>query len=295
MTPHAERPAPRSSLWRTLVTENPMLIEMERFRRRFLSMGGGKALNATVIALLAVCYAGLLMLVLNMRGDMPPMPLLFLQTGLFVLIAPNLLHSSIAGEREKRTWDLLLVAPITKAQIVVGKFFGALAALGVGAALFAVPLLIAAVTYDSPYDGVNYWDLLLAQGVSLSFAVLVCAFTIFVSARVKRGFMALGVTLGALFVGLVVAPGLMSVLVSSTGGGGAMDMLLFLHPMWVLTRMFAGQDGNSSLMFFPSSLYGGIHILLYLAFAAGFLVWAERTLHFAENEVRFLPQGHKDA
>ena len=41
--------------------------------------------------------------------------------------------------------------------------------------------------------------------------------------------------------------------------------------------------------------YGWPQIIVYFAFTAILLTWATKTLTFAENEVKFLPQGHKDA
>ena len=200
--------------WTELVSRNPMLIEIARFRRKFLSISGSNAVGGVILGLIAICYVGIVTLVVTFRTDIPPLALVAVQTIIFVLLAPTLLHSAIAGEREKRSWDLLLAAPITKAQIVVGKFIGALSAVGIGTAAFVFPIGITAFSYKDT----NFWDLGLAEVICLSFTVLVCSITIFFSARVKRSFMALGATLGVLAVSLLVVPAMLGVLV--TGGGG---------------------------------------------------------------------------
>jgi ABC-type transport system involved in multi-copper enzyme maturation permease subunit len=91
-----------------------------------------------------------------------------LELGLICLLAPALTADLIAGERERRTLDLLLVTPLSRRQIVVGKLVAALGALlllivlalpiqavavllgGIGVEELAVGLLIlvlTAVTY----------------------------------------------------------------------------------------------------------------------------------------------------
>src|SRR3954464_6373605 len=96
-------------LWQTLVGENPMLIEVRRYRRRLFGGGRPNGVNIAVLTLGAVCYVGLLLIVGNGNGSIPPIVIIFIQTFIFSLAAPAFLNSAIAGEREKRTWDLLLV------------------------------------------------------------------------------------------------------------------------------------------------------------------------------------------
>src|SRR3954454_16619655 len=52
-----------------------------------------------------------------------------LELGLICLLAPALTADLIAGERERRTLDLLLVTPLSRRQIVVGKLIAALGSL----------------------------------------------------------------------------------------------------------------------------------------------------------------------
>lgn len=281
------------SLLNSLIGDNPMKIEIARFRRRFLGFGGSGVNNA-VLVLILLCYTGMVMLVVNTRGDLPPVPLVMFQTALFCFFGPAMLHGSIAGERERRSWDLLLVAPITKAQIVAGKYMGAMAALGIGAAAMAIPTLLAAVAYRKT----SFYDLVLAEAVSLAFCMLVCAWTIFISARVKRPFMALGATLGTLALGLIVVPALFASL--TMGDRFSTEMLLYLNPFSALTYLTMAESMSPDTMsstqhFVPLALYGIPHVLVYIGLTAGLLLYAERTLHFPENEVKFIPQGHRDA
>lgn len=277
-------------LIKTLFTENPMMIEIVRFRRKFL--GGGNALNSVILAMCGLIYIGIVALVWNYRETANPIILVFLQTGVFTLLAPALLHGAIAGERERRSWDFLLVAPVTQAQIVCGKFAGAAAAMIACAVVLLFPILIGAVFYQQyafsgqSTSGVNYWNLFQAELLSISWGLMVCAMTIFFSARCKRGFIALGTTLFLLVASLIVWP----ILIASAGMLSSDNNLLnFFHPFWALTQIEFANTRNPSDMNW-SAMYGFPQILVYLGMTAVFLVWTERTLRFADTEVKFLPK-----
>src|SRR5471030_1873350 len=111
--------------WNDLIVHNPMLIEITRFRRRFLSPAAGGSVQGVLLVLALICYATIVLIVIENRQSISPIYLIMFETGLLTVLAPMLLYNSIAGERERRSWDLLLAAPITKSHIVVGKFIGA--------------------------------------------------------------------------------------------------------------------------------------------------------------------------
>lgn len=280
------------SLWQNLIVGNPMLIEITRFRRKYFTFGGTAASSA-VLALALVCYVGLVMVVLSGKGEIPPIALVIFQTGVLTLLAPSMLHGAIAGERERRSWDLLLVAPITKAQIVVGKFIGAMAAIGITMMLCLFPVLMAAVTYRRT----NWHDLFLSELVSGSFALFVCALTLLLSARVRRGFMALGASLGTLAVLLVILPILFAVL--SGGGQGSAELTLMLHPFMALSMILAHGErsiySSEPTSYVAPSLWGYPQIFVYVVLTIVLVVWATKTLVFAENDVRFISRSPSDA
>ena len=95
---------------------------------------------ATLLLLpLAVVAGGLYaMIAASSAGDVPtstPVGKLFfaavtaVELGLICLLAPALTADLISGERERRTLDLLLVTPLSRRQIVVGKLVAALGSL----------------------------------------------------------------------------------------------------------------------------------------------------------------------
>jgi ABC-type transport system involved in multi-copper enzyme maturation permease subunit len=260
---------------RRLFIENPMLVEVKRYRRKLLGGSRPTGANIAFLTLFAVCYMGLLLIVGNGNGSIPPIFVVLIQTSLFTLAAPALLNSAIAGEREKRTWDLLMVAPVTKAQVMIGKMAGAAMNLLIGAALFLLPIFICAVSYSRT----DYGKLAVAELNSLAFGILTCAISLFFSARCKRPFTALAMSLGFLLTGLVIYP----ILLASLGitDTPTLELLLIFHP-------FMAQAGLSGEI----SDFGGnaplVQVFAFLCFAVITLVWTERTLTFSDNEVRFI-------
>jgi ABC-type transport system involved in multi-copper enzyme maturation permease subunit len=273
------------SLFQKLFTENPMLIEVRRYRRRLFGGGRASGMNIAVLTLGLVCYIGLLMIVGNGNGSIPPIVIVMIQTFVFTLAAPAILNNSIAGEREKGTWDLLLVAPVTKAQIMMGKFAGAMTNLLLGAALFLLPMFICAFSYQRT----EILPLVLAEIDSIAFAVFLCSFTILFSARCRRGFTALGVVLGLLFIGMVVYP---TVIISALGPGSASlgNVFLLYHPFFVQSSLLDGRAfSNAQSRPVMDAL---IQIGTFLFLSVVTMIWTERTLTYSDNDTRFLPRRH---
>lgn len=284
------------SLWRSLVVENPMTVEIKRFRRKFLTVTTSRAGNSALLILVVLAYAMLTWTVMTARGSVPPSAILYIQTGVFCILGPAMLHGSIAGEREKRTWDVLLVAPVTHAQIVVGKFLGALAAILAIAAASFFPLVIAALMYDTNrYMGANEriridsYNIFLNDLVSISFGLLVCAFTILFSARVKRPLAALGTTFGLLAIALIGVPVLSAVAVGSDMV--STQFILYGHPFFAQTMIPCEVNSYNPSTGISPHFFGWPHILIYLGLTLVALAWATNTLVFAENDVKFIPRS----
>lgn len=119
----------------TLFFRNPMAVEMKRVAKRLTNFRRAGA----SVGLGLVVYVLIVVVVWSNRTALSPIHVVLAQTIFFGLMIPSLMYGAISGERERRSWDLLLVAPVTKAQVVVGKFMGAVAALAIGAVMFLVP------------------------------------------------------------------------------------------------------------------------------------------------------------
>jgi ABC-type transport system involved in multi-copper enzyme maturation permease subunit len=118
------------------------------------------------------------------------------------LVAPLMSHSLFAMEFEKATWDMLVLTRLTTGQIVMGKFLSRLALLMILAIVFA-PLTLIGAFKDfqtlSPI-GLLQW-FAETQLVALSWAVLLTAFTLWLSYWLKRGMVAAAVAFaGQVFV-----------------------------------------------------------------------------------------------
>ena len=274
------------------------MIEVTRFKRKFLNVSSNNTVNVAVMMLFAVVYLAVLALVFSANGYLQPEVLINLQLVLVCFIIPSIFHGAIAGERERRSWDLLLVAPISKAQIVVGKFVAAVATLFVAIGACALPVSIAAATYAARNPEIARFNpvgvVLAQQTVVFAFGVVHAAVTILFSARVRRGLTALGIVLGLETLFLVVLP----IFVAAVGSGGSdrvlMDFTFFLHPFYTLDKMQPKMQSfyDQSQTFSPW-MWGAPQILIYLGLAAVFLQWAITTLNYAENDVKFIPNKKK--
>ena len=277
------------NFYRTYFSENPMMVEITRFRRRFL---GGNSLNTIILALTVLIYIGIVALVWSYRDAANPLLLIMLQTFIFTLLGPAMLYGSIAGERERRSWDFLLVAPVSQGQIVVGKFMGAASAILVCAIAFLLPILIGTVSYESYTWGSGYgtslrsdlWQVFKGELISISWGLLVCAVTIFFSARCRRGFIALGTVLALFLCALIIWPILLA---SSMRYNSGSDFLLFYHPFMALARL---EPTRIRLQDPFQVAFGWPQIFSYFLLSGVFLFWTEKTLRFADTEVKFLPK-----
>ncbi|MBS1716847.1 MAG: ABC transporter permease subunit [Armatimonadetes bacterium] len=269
---------------KNLFVENPMLCEVGRFQRRYLSLRS--PVNMAGLAIIGVLSA--LFLLEAYTAVRNPFDIMLQELALLTFFVPMLGFRAIAGEREKRTWDILLVAPITKSQIVVGKFLAAVFGIIVVMALGHIPVLITIVNSQQPYFGYmeayprrfETTNIPAADAICLSFSLFAYALTLFFSARVKRSLTALGAAYGVLILLLLTFGA-----AESLFGGFA-----FLNPFVSL-----GYLGNQRYVEYPYLTGGWQCSFIYTALTILLVTWTCRTLTFAENEVRFLPKLKKHA
>ncbi len=295
--PLTTKEAPLKQWWTFYVSDNPMKIEIQRIIRRFFTFGGGNQGNAAVFGLLLLIFGILMVSIVNSRGYVSPMIVLGLYTILMFLLNPILFHSTIAGERERRSWDMLLVAPVTHGQIIVGKILAGFM-LNVGVlVLLALPMLIAAITYER-----THWAGLILMTLACLSAMLSCAAgTVLLSARAKRPLVSLGTSLGMVLIIYMLLPAL-------TASVGAMDntsQILFVwHPFTLFSQYSQlealafqrnGLDGVDQAWVVTLAFSSVTAIVFHLFLALVLAVWSIKTLVFADNEVRFIGRGPKGA
>ena len=277
------------NLLHDLVVDNPMMVEIKRFLRRFLGPKPG-AQQAVFIVIIIVAYVGLLALFASIR-EIEPETVVYLQLVLYCLLLPAMLQGSIAGEREKRTWETLLATPVTKAQIVVAKYAGAATGvLLIALLMFPLWLVSAANKVDidryTSYPGQQATPAMVvhAEIVALTFGLALAAWCLFVSARSRRTFAAQGMIYGSMVLALIVWP----MLISSLGpvDPGIEVLSSPLHPFIIVAAALDVGHRSSTLDLW------GLTSCLFIGFTVVMLVWAEYTLRFAEMDVRFIPRRH---
>ncbi|MBQ2385051.1 MAG: Gldg family protein, partial [Clostridia bacterium] len=111
------------------------------------------------------------------------------------ILIPVIACFSINGERKRGTDELLSVLPLTRAQIVLGKFFGILAFLMIPTGVIFIYPVIAGFFGDPAYL-YSYITLL----VFVAFEAFIVAFSLMLSSIFKKGWMSIAVAYGVLLV-----------------------------------------------------------------------------------------------
>jgi ABC-type transport system involved in multi-copper enzyme maturation permease subunit len=274
--------------WKHLVTENPMTAEIGRFRRRYFSFHGPSTAVNGGLGILLVGYAIFAYFCIHYRGDIEPTGTLYIYLVFALFTVPLLLHATISGERERRSWDMLLVAPLTHGQIIFGKFIGAFLGLLFTFGIFLVPVLLCAVFYE----GLIWGNFLSALAIVIGQVSSVIALTILISARVKRPLTALGVTLGVIVIYFLFLPSI----IAAMSGPFSNTMLVSTSPFGLISLLsnpYYRENGYARGL--DNSLLVVTNVIFETILTAVLLGWAVKTLVYADNEVKFLPKTKNNA
>ena len=284
---------------RRLFLLNPILEEATRAWRKFFRVAGGpgKGLSYTIVFIVALIYAWLLLEIVESKGGGSTITtILFLQLVLVTLIMPISVYGAISGERERTTWDALILTRLTPGQIVVGKILWRLGGLLILMILFLLPLVIG-MNYgnEQTYDMTNRatWSgIWTAEAMTLAWGLGLCSYGLWVSANTRRS-----VTSGALiFISLLAVLALLPILMSMIGGEGwnqgdfagnyASWILMHINAFYALGKVTTWYDSSSGGQG-PDPLFGRewgvLQIGIYLAGAAIFLYASYRTLKLWEE------------
>ena len=142
----------------------------------------------------------------NVAGGVPVGKLFFaaisaLELGLICLLAPALTADLISGERERRTYELLLVTPLSAVQIAIGKLVPALGSLLLLVVL-ALPLQAIAVLLG----GVGPEELLVGFAILVLTAVTSGCVGLYWSARLRATRAAVACAYGSTVLGVLGLP-----------------------------------------------------------------------------------------
>lgn len=196
-----------TSLIRYLVVDNPMTFETTRMVRRFLRSNGetnSRGLNTVILSLLGVLYLWVYVAIFKYREDMSA-GLLGLELITLTLGIPASMYQAVSGERERLTWDSLIMTPLSPSRILVGKLLWRLLLIAAVMLLFTGPLLLghSLAKYKTDY---TLGTLMQVQAIVGSWAVFLACFSLWVSAKTKRTVTTLSVLTAALFAFLVLVP-----------------------------------------------------------------------------------------
>ncbi len=163
---------------------------------------------------------------------------------LIPLIALLLGFDAIVGERERGSLDLLLAHPLTRLELLLGKYLGLAAALTLST-LIGFALVGVLLWQRFGQAGLYHYSGFVLSSILLGLAFLSLALLISVLARDRTRASGLAISLWFVLV-LVFDLALMGVLVASQGqvGGDALAYVLLLNPadLFRILNVFALDD-----------------------------------------------------
>ena len=265
--------------FRRLFSENPMLMEATRFKRRFLGEARHSGIYRTYLVLALIIYLLIVAVSIAFRSGLTSGAIIEFQSGLYCLVVPAVTYGAVAGEREKRTWELLIVAPITKTQIVVGKFLSA-AMVVLTVALFTLP--VAAFGFNRESETIlgvicGYFD-------SIAFGLGLTAVCLLISSRTNRSLTAQVLIYSSIFIWLFVFPMILGL--ASFGSDKAFNNFMWMHPfvsVWALCTKSQTASGYK-----PGYLWGpGAQVIFYAALIMLALLAAIKSIESVDGTERF--------
>ena len=170
--------------------------------------------------------------------------LAWFQLVLICLFAPALASAAISGERERQTFDVLLVSGVSAFGIVWGKLVASLAYMFL-LVLSALPLFAAVFLFG----GVDLEQFILVQLITVVTASSIGAIALLCSALFRRTLTSTVSSYGAAFAlvaGTAVAGIILSYLKAFGQGGNGLEPhpMLFANPFYALNVILTQPSGN---------------------------------------------------
>ncbi|HEX6547692.1 MAG TPA: ABC transporter permease subunit [Candidatus Dormibacteraeota bacterium] len=169
----------------------------------------------------------------------------FFQLALISLFAPALAAGSISGERERQTFDVLLVSRVSAFGIVWGKLIASLAYLLL-IILTALPLFAAVFLFG----GIDFEQFVLTQVITIATALSIGAVSVFFSALFKRSLPSTVTSYASAFamvIGSAVAGLMLSYVASYRSGATGSSIeghpVLFGNPLFALYIVLGSPSG----------------------------------------------------
>jgi Cu-processing system permease protein len=198
---------------------------------------------------------------------------------LLPLVALLISHDAIVGEAERGTMLLLLSYPVSRGQVLLGKFVGHLAILAFATVLGYGTAAVTLVATGAAIDAQSWIAFATMIGTSIQLGAVFLAIGYLVSVLVRERATAAGIAIGIWLLFVVVFDmALLGVLVVDQGrsiSSAALSGLLLLNPTDVYRLLNLGGATNVSAFSGMSGLAGAVALgptLLLSALAAWTLV-----------------------
>lgn len=208
----------KKGMIRNLFVGNAMVGEATRAWRRYWNGGGttaGRIANYVTIILVVLGYLWMIALITKEpSGWFSALPTLELLA--VTILIPITVYGAIAGERERATWEALILTRLTPGQIIFGKvYWRVLLVLGIVILSSVLVLMSAAL----PSTGINRVDpiisfakLIQLQFMVLAWGIFLCSLGLWVSANSRRSVTSAAVLFGILIGFLGFLPLLFSLM-----------------------------------------------------------------------------------
>jgi ABC-2 type transport system permease protein len=167
--------------------------------------------------------------------------LTFFQLTLVSLFAPALAAGSVSGERERQTFDVLLVSRVTALGIIWGKLVASVAFMLL-LILGALPLFAAVFLFG----GIDFEQFVVTQLLTVSTAVTIAAVSVFLSSAFRRTLPSTVAAYGCTFAGLVgtfLVGSMLSILIAERQVSADVHPLEFSNPLYALFVVLESPNG----------------------------------------------------
>jgi len=270
---------------RLTLVDNPMFDESKREQRRFLRYG--LAMRIVILALFAMFYLWLILESYLGHTDGSE-PFCYLELVLLTLALPASIYGSISGERERATWDALVLTRLTASQIIFGKLIWRMRIIALIVVLSIIPIIVSRFNPDS-YDTTN-WMVFRTQLVLCSWSLLLCTFGLWVSSSTKRSITSLAVITGSLIGVLLALPVLYAMFTnmvsgSQTNADPISQVMYTLNPFVCMGPLLGTRPyGDSPLI--AGGEFGYPQIAVFLGLALLFIVFTYWRIIRLERPIR---------
>ena len=216
----------------SVFTENPVLYKeiTTRFQLRRQSKANRVVIYSIVGLVIPLFYWFSLRSMMrdsNGARDAFGIFLTVLEISLVVLLTPAMSAGSITIEREKQTWNALLLSKLTHAEIVAGKFIGALLPTLVTLLVFFPINIVAAIV-----GSIGIGQFLLAHALLLATALFYGALGMFCSWACRRTQVATASAAGMIALFTLGSPLAFTLWQSVAGYSNSQSQAINFLPLW---------------------------------------------------------------